>query len=143
MVGRPGRPEPAAAEAEDEDEEDPADAEAGAEAEAPEEEGAACGGLKGEAAPLSSWSLSRSMGAAAVSPPRRAGAGRRGESIVRSTTARFRSAILSRVRPIAKAPSWQPEFRSARRERRKNQKISRARTHAAHHVGTSRMCRRC
>ena len=94
MVGRPGRPEPAAAEAEDEDEEDPADAEAGAEAEAPEEEGAACGGLKGEAAPLSSWSLSRSMGAAAVSPPRRAGAGRRGESTVRSTTARFRSAIV-------------------------------------------------
>ena len=86
-----GRPEPAAAEAEDEDEEDPADAEAmPADAEAPEEEGAACGGLKGEAAPLSSWSLSRSMGAAAVSPPRRAGAGRRGESTVRSTTARFR-----------------------------------------------------
>ena len=100
MVGRPGRPEPAAAEAEDEDEEDPADAEAGAEAEAPEEEGAACGGLKGEAAPLSSWSLSRSMGAAAVSPPRRAGAGRRGESTVKSTTARFRSAILSRVRGL-------------------------------------------
>ena len=94
---------------EDEDEEDPADAEADAEAEAeaeaPEEEGAACavaagGGLKGEAAPLSSWSLSRSMGAAAVSPPRRAGAGRRGESTVRSTTARFRSAILSRVRGL-------------------------------------------
>ena len=74
--GRPGRPEPVAVEAEDEDEEDPADAgtEAEAEAEAPEEEaGAACavvvgGGLKGEAAPLSSWSLSRSMGAAAESP---------------------------------------------------------------------------
>ena len=98
--GRPGRPEPVAVEAEDEDEEDPADAgtEAEAEAEAPEEEaGAACavvvgGGLKGEAAPLSSWSLSRSMGAAAESPtrPRRAGGGRRGESTVRSTTARFR-----------------------------------------------------
>ena len=122
MVGRPGRPEPAAAEAEDEDEEDPADAEAGAEAEAPEEEGAACGGLKGEAAPLSSWSLSRSMGAAAVSPPRRAGAGRRGESIVRSTTARFRSAIV-------KAPSWQPEFRSARERRKEPTKRFRRRGH--------------
>ena len=97
--GAPGRPEPAAVDA-DEDEEDPADAEAEveaeAEAEASEEEGAAaCAvaadeGLKAEAAPLSSWSLSRSMGAAAVSPPRRAGAGRRGESTVRSTTARFR-----------------------------------------------------
>ena len=135
MVGRPGRPEPAAAEAEDEDEEDPADAEAGAEAEAPEEEGAACGGLKGEAAPLSSWSLSRSMGAAAVSPPRRAGAGRRGESTVRSTTARFRSAI-------SKAPSWQREFGALARTTQEP-KISQARTHAAHHVGTSRMCRRC
>ena len=99
--GAPGRPEPAAVD-EDEDEEDPADAEAEveaeAEAEAPEEEGAAaCAvaadeGLKAEAAPLSSWSLSRSMGAAAESPtrPRRAGGGRRGESAVRSTTARFR-----------------------------------------------------
>ena len=95
--GAPGRPEPAAVD-EDEDEEDPADAEAEAEAEAPEEKGAAaCAvaadeGLKAEAAPLSSWSLSRSMGAAAESPtrPRRAGGGRRGESAVRSTTARFR-----------------------------------------------------
>ena len=101
--GAPGRPEPAAVD-KDEDEEDPADAEADAEAEAeaeaPEEEGAACAvaadeGLKAEAAPLSSWSLSRSMGAAAESPtrPRRAGGGRRGESAVRSTTARFRWAM--------------------------------------------------
>ena len=47
------------------------------------------GGLKDEATPLSSSSLSRSIGAAAVKPPRWACGGGRGESTVRSTIARF------------------------------------------------------